>query len=97
MVALILIALLVFGPAIVTFAIVFHRTRAGLDRAAGLGGMAPAIVVSGGARWTAGRTGQRVARHMPVVQAGLVAFGAAAIAFMAASLAVALTLALAAR
>ncbi|MCE9572728.1 MAG: hypothetical protein K8W52_06185 [Deltaproteobacteria bacterium] len=96
MLALIVIALLVFGPAIATFAIVFGRTRVGLDRAAGLGGMATAVVIGGGARWTTGRAAQRVARHVPVVQAGLVAFGAAAIAFMVASLAVAVTLALAA-
>jgi hypothetical protein len=96
MLALVLIGVIVFVPAIATFAIVFSQTRATLDRAAGLGGAPTAMVVGGGARWTDGRAAQQLARRMPTIQAGLVAFGAAAIAFMTASLAVALTLAVAA-
>ena len=63
--------------------VTYQRARDTLGAAAGLGASVPrATVVAGTERWTTGRAAQRLARRIPSLQAGLVAFAAGAIAFM---------------
>lgn len=82
-------------PAVVVFFVAFRRVRASFDQGAGLSREVPAAtVVSGPARWTEGRTAQRIARKVPAIQAGLVSFALAAITFMLASVVAMATLAL---
>ena len=70
-------------PSAIVFAIAFRRVRASLDASAGLSRDVPAAtVIAGPARWTEGRAAQRFARKVPAIQAGLVSFAIASIAFM---------------
>jgi len=82
-------------PSIVVFFIAYRRVRDTLDAGAGISSRVPlATVVSGTDRWTAGRTAQRIARRVPAIQAGLVSFAIASIAFMVMSVLAMATLAL---
>jgi hypothetical protein len=70
-------------PAVVVFFVAYHRVRESLDAGAGMSHEVPAAtVVAGPARWTEGRTAQRLARRIPAIQAGLVSFAIASITFM---------------
>lgn len=83
MTALVLVLATVTLPSLVVFAVAYRRVRGALEQSAGLSHSLPvATVVAGGARFTEGRTGQRVARRVPAVQAALVAFAMASITFM---------------
>jgi hypothetical protein len=94
-ITLALVLALVMTPAVVVYVIAYRRMRVALDRGAGLAGDVPtATVAHAGPRWTAGRTAQRVARRLPAIQAGLVAFAMASIAFMMAAIALMTALAL---
>jgi hypothetical protein len=70
-------------PSMFVFAVAFRRFRAALAAGAGIDdGLPAATVVGGPARWTEGRYAQRFARRVPTIQAGLVSFAIASIAFM---------------
>ena len=70
-------------PSAVVFLIAYRRVRIALDHGAGMSSEVPAAtVIAGPARWTEGRTAQRIARRIPAIQAGLVSFALASIAFM---------------
>jgi hypothetical protein len=78
-----LILAIVTLPSVFVFAIAFRRFRVTLAAGAGISeGVPAATVVGGPARWTEGRYAQRFARRVPTIQAGLVSFAIASIAFM---------------
>jgi hypothetical protein len=97
-IALGVILAVVTAPALVVFFIAYRRVRGSLELGAGLSpGVPVATVVAGGPRFTEGRIAQRIARRVPAIQAGLVAFAMAAITFMVVSMAAMVVIAFAVR
>ena len=83
MVGLGVILAIVTLPSVIVFFVAYQRVRDALEAGSGVSTRVPsATVVAGPARFTEGRTAQRIARRIPAIQAGLVSFALASIAFM---------------
>lgn len=83
MVGLGVILAIVTLPSVIVFFVAYQRVRDALEAGSGVSTRVPAAtVISGSARFTEGRTAQRIARRIPAIQAGLVSFAIASIAFM---------------
>lgn len=85
MVGLGVILAIVTLPSVIVFFVAYQRVRDALgvsdaDR------VPAATIVAGPARFTHGRAVQRIARRIPAIQAGLVSFAIASIAFMVMSI-----------